>query len=150
MRSVFNLKMRIIFISEQKMAHYSTKGKRAVAAFLQKNSDQELTVEDIFASMGDEAPGQSSIYRILSSLVDDGIVRRERKERGEGYLYQYAGNLGCDKHFHLKCVGCGKIVHLHCQISDELIRHIFDDHGFAVDSGKSVLYGRCVDCGGAL
>ncbi len=132
------------------MAHYSTKGKRAVSAFLEKNSDRELTAEDIFESMGDEAPGQSSIYRILSSLVSDGTVRRERRQSGEGYIYQYAGDLGCDKHFHLKCVGCGKVVHLRCALSDELIRHIFDEHGFAVDSGKSVLYGRCVDCGGKI
>ena len=150
MRSVLKLKSGNILISEQKMAHYSTKGKRAVAAFLEQNSDRELTVEDIFASMGDAAPGQSSVYRILSSLVEEGKVRRERRDDGEGYLYQFAGDLGCDRHFHLKCVNCGKVVHLHCTLSDELVHHILDDHGFAVDSGKSVLYGKCVNCGGRI
>ena len=130
------------------MAHYNTKGKRTVAALFEKNPDRQLSAEEIFVMLGSDAPGQSSVYRILSSLCDDGSVRRERRSGGEGYIYQYAENLGCDKHFHLKCLVCGKVVHLHCAAMDELSHHIEDEHGFSVDSGKSVLYGVCAECGG--
>ena len=122
------------------MAVYNTKGKRAVIEILQNNPERQLSVEDIFVSLGENAPGQSSIYRILSSLQKSGEVRREKNESGDGYLYQYAENLGCDDHFHLKCRVC-----------DELVAHIFSDHGFVIDSGSTVFYGKCAECqGGTL
>ena len=102
------------------MAVYNTKGKRAVIEILQNNPERQLSVEDIFVSLGENAPGQSSIYRILSSLQKSGEVRREKKESGEGYVYQYAKSLGCNDHFHLKCRACGKVTHLRCHVSDEL------------------------------
>ena len=131
------------------MANYSTKGKRAIIEYLKNNPDRQMSAEDIFASLGENAPGQSSVYRILSSMTKSGEVRRERDEGGDGFVYQYAQNMGCDKHFHLKCVECGKVVHLHCHVSDELISHIYAEHGFMIDSGKTVLYGRGAACGGA-
>lgn len=150
MRNVLKLKLGNILISEQKMAHYMTKGRRQILAFLEKNQDKQLTAEDVFVALGKDAPGQSSVYRILSSLADDGAVRRERRENGEGVLYQYAENLGCDEHFHLKCTECGKVVHLRCDLIDDLARHILTDHGFIVDKGRSVIYGKCEKCGGKL
>ena len=80
------------------MAVYNTKGKRAVIEILQNNPERQLSVEDIFVSLGKNAPGQSSIYRILSSLQKNGEVRREKNESGDGYLYRYSENLGCDDH----------------------------------------------------
>ena len=130
------------------MAHYMTKGRRQILALLEENQDKQLTAEDIFVALGKDAPGQSSVYRILSSMVEEGEVRRERGTDGDGALYQYAENLGCGNHFHLKCTECGKVVHLRCRLSDELTHHILSDHGFIVDKGKSVLYGRCAECGG--
>ena len=133
------------------MAVYNTKGKRAVIEILQNNPERQLSVEDIFVSLGENAPGQSSIYRILSSLQKSGEVRREKNEGGDGYLYRYSENLGCDDHFHLKCRVCGKVTHLRCSVSDELVAHIFSDHGFVIDSGSTVFYGKCAECqGGAL
>lgn len=131
------------------MTHYSTKGKRAISELLEQNPDRQLSAEEIFVALGKDAPGQSSVYRILSSMVDSGEARRERRADGEGFLYQYAENLGCDGHFHLKCTECGKVVHLRCTVSDELTRHILSEHGFMVDKGRSVLYGKCSACAGA-
>jgi len=130
------------------MAHYMTKGRRQILALLEENQDKQLTAEDIFIALGKDAPGQSSVYRILSSMVEEGEVRRERSADGDGALYQYAENLGCGDHFHLKCTECGKVVHLRCHLSDELAHHILSDHGFIVDKGRSVLYGKCEKCGG--
>lgn len=132
------------------MAVYNTKGKRAVAEILQNNPDRQLSVGDIFVSLGENAPGQSSIYRILSSLQKSGEVRREKKESGDGYVYQYAESLGCNDHFHLKCRACGKVTHLRCHVSDELVSHILSDHGFVVDSGRTVFYGKCAECSGGM
>lgn len=128
------------------MAVYETKGKRRILSLLAENPDRQMTAEDIFVALGNDAPGQSSVYRILSSLSKTGQVRRSMREGGEGYFYQFAENLGCDKHFHLKCLKCGKTVHLKCQISDELVEHILKEHGFVIDSGRSVLYGHCAVC----
>ena len=48
-----------------------------------------------------------------------------------------------DKH---KCVSCGKLLHLNCGMSEELLEHIEEVHRFKVDNGATVLYGLCADC----
>ena len=62
-------------------------------------------------------------------------------------VFQYIGSdEECCRHLHLKCADCGKLVHLECPNSIELLRHIYEEHNFSIDSKKSVLYGRCRDC----
>ena len=45
-----------------------------------------------------------------------------------------------------KCVSCGKLLHLNCGMSEELLEHIEEVHRFKVDNGATVLYGLCADC----
>ena len=52
----------------------------------------------------------------------------------------------CHYHFHLKCLRCGQLIHMDCRLMKEMQKHIETDHGFLVDSGKSVLYGLCPKC----
>ena len=61
-------------------------------------------------------------------------------------MYQYIGETDCRQHFHLKCLSCGKLTHLRCGMSQELLAHIREEHGFRVDSGRSILYGLCREC----
>ena len=69
MRYVLIFKLRTILKFGAKMAHYSTKGKRLVAALLEKYPEKQMSAEEIFVALGTEAPGQSSVYRILSAGV---------------------------------------------------------------------------------
>ena len=59
------------------------------------------------------------------------LIYQEVKQR-KGYLH--------------KCAVCGRLIHLECAMSRDLVAHILEDHGFRIDSKKSVLWGTCEDC----
>ena len=91
--------------------------------------------------------GKSTVYRLISKLCEDGDVLRTRGENGKKILYRYIDKAHeCDAHFHLKCRGCGKIIHLDCDFMEELKKHIAGEHGFRPDPRSTVINGVCAEC----
>ncbi len=133
------------------MATYKTPGRERLLQFLQEHPDRQYTADELVGEINREKDnssvnGRSTVYRHLSELCSDGTVRKYRGEDRSVYVYQFVGQADCSHHFHLKCVGCGRVVHLDCAVSKELLAHIHTDHHFDVDSGRSILYGMCADC----
>ena len=85
---------------------YHTQQRCALLAFLSAHADEQFTVEQLLAAMGDAAPGRSTVYRALDRLVEEGTVRRFAPESGGSAAYQAMDPGHCDAHLHLKCVGC--------------------------------------------
>ena len=132
---------------------YHTAGRAALVTYLiGQTKNKPKSAEEIYAglSVGEKTPGRSSVYRQLGELCETGEVRRFRADpAGDGFVYQYVGNgQTCDAHFHLQCTRCGRVEHLHCAAAEALREHLMAEHGFAVDSGLSVLYGVCAACAG--
>lgn len=127
---------------------YKTEGRKRLLKFLIENPDRQLTADEITSELSTEncIESKSSIYRRLSELCEEGSVRKFRSASQSSFVYQYIGHGDCCHHFHLKCVACGRLVHLDCHLSDELLKHIQNDHHFQVDSGRSILYGFCDGC----
>ena len=69
---------------------YHTQQRCALLAFLSAHADEQFTVEQLLAAMGDEAPGRSTVYRALDRLVEEGTVRRFAPESGGSAAYQEA------------------------------------------------------------
>ena len=67
---------------------YHTQQRCALLAFLSAHADEQFTVEQLLAAMGDEAPGRSTVYRALDRLVEEGTVRRFAPESGGSAAYQ--------------------------------------------------------------
>ena len=99
---------------------YHTQQRCALLAFLSAHADEQFTVEQLLAAMGDEAPGRSTVYRALDRLVEEGTVRRFAPESGGSAAYQAMDPGHCDAHLHLKCVDCGRLIHLDEDVSDAL------------------------------
>ena len=79
--------------------------------------------------------------------MEDGSVRKYLCEEGKSACFQYVGDSEeCRLHFHLKCIKCGKLIHLECDYLSDLEKHISEHHKFTVDNTKTVLYGVCEDC----
>ena len=55
---------------------YHTQQRCALLAFLSAHADEQFTVEQLLAAMGDEAPGPRTVYRALDRLVEEGTVTR--------------------------------------------------------------------------
>ena len=127
---------------------YRTGGRDSLISFFSQNPDRQFTTEALcLAINGDAERGKSSVYRHLSELCEDDIVRKFRDEEQNCNVYQYVGkSCDCGKHFHEKCLSCGKLRHLECDDSIEFAAHLLKVHGFAVDCGQSILYGLCAEC----
>ncbi len=131
------------------MAKYQTEQKKLLLRYMEKSENRQFSAEELAMALiaeGEKAPGKSTVYRLVTELYSEGTLRRFPKTEGRGWLYQYHGAGGCSGHLHLKCVSCGKLLHLNCGMSEELLEHIEEVHRFKVDNGATVLYGLCADC----
>lgn len=131
---------------------YNTDGKNTVLDFFKAHRNRQFTADDVMSALkaehGDadiKLPGKSSLYRIISNFTRTGALRCFVDRETSKKLYQYADE-HCENHFHLKCSECGQVVHLECEISEQLLHHISSDHGFSVSAGQSILLGECAEC----
>lgn len=143
--------MRIIlnFVPWGEHMEYKTEQKNAVLCFLKQNYEHHFTANQIVDALQKTAnpPAKSSVYRIISSLVKNGKIRRFESNSEKNFVYQYAHlSDTCENHYHLKCTDCGKLIHMECEHLSNVCRHIASEHGFLVGTGKSIIYGTCREC----
>ena len=125
---------------------YKTSQKEMLLDFLVKNKEKHTNVQEISAYLRSEGTpvGTATIYRQLDRLVESGNVRKFVIDGKTGACYQYIENeKECREHFHLKCLSCGKLIHLSCGQLIGINRHIAEHHGF------TVFYGKCAECSAA-
>ena len=132
--------------SEEFMAErYRTRQREEILNYLEANSGAHLTPDAIAGAL--PGVGRSTVYRTLERLEQEGSVRRFAGEAGRSACFQYVGEAGpCHEHFHLKCLVCGKLIHLDCEKLTECQVHILKEHGFATDLTRTLIYGRCLEC----
>lgn len=133
------------------MATYNTQQKQDLIYFLKKYADQAFTIDDIAEKMKADpsfisAPGKSTIYRLMPRLVEDNIVKCFAKGRGSKATYQIIGGEHCHHHMHLKCTGCGRLLHMDDEESCKLMAHIKAMSHFDIDLSQTLLFGRCEGC----
>mgnify|MGYP005757353911 FL=1 len=126
---------------------YNTKQKDAIFACLKENASVHLTAEEVYAhlKMDGKSVGKSTVYRQLEALVADGTVKKYVSPDGKGACYQFASD-ACREHYHLKCSGCGALIHTGCSAIKAFADHFYQEHHFKLDMTKTVLYGLCEDC----
>jgi len=124
--------------------HYRTRQRDELLAFLAEDAERQLTIEEIAASL--PGIGKSTVYRLVSQLVEAGTVRRFVADNSRRFLYQYAGARDCCEHLHLKCTVCGRLIHLRHGISRQMEQAISSQYGFSIDGAKTMLFGCCGDC----
>ncbi len=128
---------------------YKTRQRERILRFLTENAGRHLSVDEVVDHLRGQAEpvGKSTVYRYLDRLVEQGLVRRYFLGEGGGACYQYAGDVErCREHFHLKCIGCGALLHVECSYLDEVAQHVANHHQFTIDHTKTVLYGLCETC----
>ena len=131
------------------MSAYMTHQKKLLLAFLYANRETPFTVDEIAARLQetfDDAPGKSTVYRLMGKLFDEGSVKRFEKGSSRTFLYQYAGEEACQRHLHMKCLQCGRLLHMNTEQSERLLREIYGDSDFEVDRQETTLFGRCAAC----
>lgn len=128
---------------------YQTRQKQEICACLQQNQGSHMTVEMIADQLRKNGiqVGQTTIYRNLSKLIQDGQIIKYADTKGMRASFQYVGNpQEHASHYHLVCLHCGHMVHLQCGIVDAFSSHIETEHDFLLDCMKTVFYGYCTVC----
>ncbi len=132
------------------MAEYMTEQKKILQKILEDNKDCAYTVDELHEkikqSCGDKALGKSTVYRIITHLVSDGTVKKFVKENSRKAAYQIVMGEHCDCHLHLKCMGCGRLIHLDEEVSDRLLDTVRSTSNFSVSEEATVLFGKCGSC----
>lgn len=129
---------------------YRTRQKAEILDLIGEKGDYHFTAADIAEMLRKKGSGtgMSTVYRMLDKLTEEGTLRRYVIDGSSAACYQIAkaDQNACRHHFHLKCLNCGSLFHVDCELIDKLTKHIATDHGFTVDHSKTVLYGYCEKC----
>lgn len=132
---------------------HRSRQRELLLQFLRDHSDRALTAADCTAGLRDQlgeqqAPGQSTVYRLLNQLSSDGIVKRLPRAGAMPQRYQMDGHQDCHGSLHLKCQGCGSLDHLDDELEGQLSREIAALLHFEIDAAQTTLYGLCAACQG--
>ena len=124
---------------------YTTGKRQKIIDFMSENRDITYTLEQICDALTDAGKGKSTVYRLVSELVAEGRLTRISDGRTRHCTYQYVGEDACHGHLHLKCKGCGRLVHLDERVSHSLEQTVLKVGGFVIDGG-ALLLGTCEKC----
>ena len=134
------------------MSGYQTEQKKILLSFLEKNSNQAYSIDEIVHGLSTtskgEAPGKSTVYRLMTRLLEEGCVKRFVKGNSRHFVYQLLQGGHCHMHLHLKCVLCGNLLHLDDATSHRLLQTIAEVQNFTVSEKDTVLFGTCKHCQG--
>ncbi len=128
---------------------YNTGQRKAVLDYLKSTGGAHVTAKEAARHLQQNGVPVSltTVYRHMERLVSDGSVKKYMLDEQNGACFQYCPEQGDPPaHFHLKCEGCGRLIHLQCDFMDNLKQHVMDGHGFSVNHKKTVFYGTCADC----
>lgn len=127
---------------------YDTGREQALLALLRESGEQGLSLHEISARLTPGGKGKSTIFRLLASLVEQGTVRKLPDGQSRHFIYQYTESAHCRSHLHLKCMGCGRFIHLTERLSRLLCEAVATEGNFSLDEKKTLLFGRCAACAG--
>lgn len=132
-------------------AKYRTKQREDLIEYLETVGNAHITVNDVcdhFKARGLPI-GQTTVYRQLERMVDEGLVEKYIIDSGTPACFEYLGENahgGNEVCFHCKCERCGLLIHLHCEELAGIRAHLAEEHGFALNPMRTVFYGLCENC----
>lgn len=129
---------------------YKTRQRDLLIQFAESTKGSHFTVEDVrkHFEKNNETVGTATIYRWLEKMVCEHFLNKYIIDEKSAACFEYTGETPKTEkpHFHLKCESCGQLIHLHCEELEGIQNHILEEHGFSVDSFRTVFYGLCKNC----
>ena len=130
---------------------YNTKQKDKIIGSISSFGDKHFTAAELISKINSEgiSVGQATIYRMIDRMVNKGELRKYIVDGTTAACYQLAEKSHekkCSEHFHLKCESCSRLIHVECEELLKISSHMNEEHGFIIDSSKTVFYGLCKEC----
>lgn len=127
------------------MKTYHTHQRKSLLEFLKANSEKAFTIEEIIENLSGDPISQSTVYRLMTKLVEENLVHRTVKGNSRSFVYQYISDEKCENHLHIKCTDCGKVYHLDSGVTSIIQSNIRNNTSFEIDS-HTLLLGKCGEC----
>ena len=130
---------------------YKTKQREILLDYFKSVPGVHITAGDVCDYLKKHgAPiGQSTVYRQLESLVDEGVINKYIIDGNSPACFEYVGSddhSDTDLCYNCKCEKCGKLIHLHCDEIEDMQMHLFSAHRFKMNPMRTVFYGLCDQC----
>ena len=120
------------------MREYETEQRKCLRSFFIRHLDRHFTAEELANNI--DGISVSTVYRNINQMVEEGIIRRVQKNGQRKFLYQYIGKNECSEHLHLKCNGCGRILHMNNKSAISVLDAVKSNFSFEVDKTATILY----------
>jgi len=106
---------------------------------------RHVTAEEVFNFIKNEHPtiGKGTVYRNLNILADEGKIRRVEIPGGADCF-----DFMLKKHYHVKCIKCGKVTDVDMEELKDPLSFIHDKHGFDFLDYDILFKGICSKCKG--
>lgn len=127
---------------------YDTGREKALLSLLRESGERGLSLREICERLTPDGKGKSTVFRLLAALTDRGAVRKLPDGKGRHFIYQYTESAHCRSHLHLKCMDCGRFIHLTEGLSRLLCDAVRHEGHFSLDEEKTLLFGKCEACAG--
>lgn len=128
------------------MAKYLTRQRKRLLQYLSEHTDEQMTARQIADALAPDQISVSAVYRNLSALEEEGLLKRSVRERTREDFYQYIAAEQCKDSLHLSCCACGRSIHLGEQEAERLLCSTLESTGFLIEKSETILYGVCADC----
>ena len=128
------------------MAKYITKQREILLSFLSAHTDEQMTARQIADALPQDSISLSAVYRNLSDLEKEGLLKRSVHEGSREVYFQYIASEKCKESMHLSCRVCGKSIHMSDSDAEQLLFNTLKNTGFQIVKSETVLYGVCADC----
>lgn len=105
--------------------------------------DDHPTADQVYESAQDRIPGLSrtTVYRVLETLVDLGLIRRLHHAGG---VARFDGKV--HRHHHLVCNVCHQVTDVEGPLFDDLALPPGEEHGFEIEDYSVHFFGVCPEC----
>lgn len=115
---------------------YQTKQKTCICEYFEKNKQESFTAKELLENLEEklEKVSKATLYRCLDSLLEQGIIIKELKDKNTT-TYQYIGD---ESKCMIKCTHCGHI----SKAPIDMVKEIKEKYKITVD----MLYGNCSKC----
>ena len=122
--------------------------KEVLLKYLDENKNKHLNIQDIYLDLKDQM-WMTTIYRIIISLIEKGIVNKIPLENKQGYCYNYSPkDEQCLNHYHLICEKCNNLFHFESREVQKISKEAEKNENFEIDNSRIVFYGLCKKCKG--
>jgi Fur family ferric uptake transcriptional regulator len=120
-----------------------TAPRRIIIEALAAAGRAHLSATDLADRVRQDHPevNASTVYRCLDLLREQHVVSHSHVPGGATVYH-----LVDDRHQHLVCAGCGRVIDVALGPFEDLARALDEGYGFEVHLGHDALTGRCADC----